>query len=750
MQSFETSTSNRLESTANSKQHMALKHKRSLSESKSADGANLMITMHHVGRTRFNSSTDSNTSGVSSFESVFGIALSDIYKALSPIPSSSNLMVVGKPKERFRRISLTGASFREYSLSPQDAQGYALLRSIRRYQRPMFSESAADELADIIDNNVSMSNKLSIEQQQRRLKVRSLDRHSNLVPLEMDGFGQANDISYTAPYGSNVGYVRGPCYVGICLPKNILEIFPNKVNLNTYVSCCVQDADVNESPSNMKQQLIADYVSEFDESSGSSLSDLSSTTSKRPKWTGNRHNQHQCLLCCRKLSSSLSFAKDNSMLFRSIRANGSDGVDVLDSASSISVIQRLQKKNHLNPLPIASDIALNSPESLMSDDLRNEKINLTILKYVQRISNPVWVKQSKMALYKIKQRHPQYFQDVCFYSEVCKALSANSYSLNARRFLQELFLDVDYSLFHHEAIDIINTKKEADEISNSSSGDIVDKSSSAVNTSTASVDVTDSSVQSASADSLIDKEPNNISMSPTIVPISNHTVKAHMVKSPPLASVYETSRENLCDSLGTSSKLKSNDLKISYELEPKSMEESLKIIQIDNNNTKEQKTLPKSIECNNETNVKEIITNNSASKNNNSNNNGNNSDFSSNNTNTDNDTSVKLRNNTTTTTDRKHTRPRFNTLELDLSCSKNKFPIKHRLTSPESAITTTITTPTSSCSLLNSQRIIKSLSASITTPPNIALYCEKRMKTSKSEALLSRDSRDHTHEKTSS
>lgn len=687
-----------------------------------------MITMHHVGRTRFNSSTDSNTSGVSSFESVFGIALSDIYKALSPIPSSSNLMVIGKTNERFRRISLTGASFREYSLSPQDAQGYAKLRSIRRYQRPMFSESAADELADIIDNNVSISNKLTIEQQPRRLKVRSLDRHSNLVPLELDalsGFGQTNEMSCSTPYGSNVSYVRGPCYSGICLPKNILEIFPNKVNLNTYVSCCVQDNDANESPTTMKQQFIADYVSEFDESSGSSLSDLSSTTSKRPKWTGNRHNQHQCLLCCRKLSSSLSFAKDNSMLLRSLRTNGTEGVDVLDSASSMSVIQRLQKKSHINPLSIASDLPLNSPESLMSEDLRNERINLTILKYVQRISNPVWVKQSKLALYKIKQRHPQYFQDVCFYSEICKALSSNSYSLNARRFLQELFLDVDYTLFYHEAVDIINTKKEVDDLSNSSFGDIIEKPNLTINTSIASVDVTDSSTtQSGVVDPLTDKDYNNINLSPTIVPLANHTAKAHIAKSPPLASVYETSRENLCDSLGNSSKSKTTDLKITYAFEPKSIEENLKIIQIDNE--KEEKLTPKSIEFD----ENNLITNN--------NNTSNNSD-NSNNSNTDTDNSVKLRNNTT---EKKHTRPRFNTLELDLSCSKNKFPIKHRLKTSYSATTTTaITTPTSSNSLLNSQRIIKSLSASITTPPNI-LYCEKRMKSSKSEAILSSENRD--------
>ena len=170
---------------ANSTRLTVLKHKRSLSESKTTDGISLISAANHlVSRTRFNSGTESNTSGVSSYESVFGVVMGDLYKQLSPIPSSSNLLEMKKPNERFRRISLTGASFREPVISQQDAQGYAKLRSIRRHQRPMLSESAADELADIIDGNLRSSYKLTIGQQQRRLKVRSLDRTSNLVSFE--------------------------------------------------------------------------------------------------------------------------------------------------------------------------------------------------------------------------------------------------------------------------------------------------------------------------------------------------------------------------------------------------------------------------------------------------------------------------------------------------------------------------------------------------------------------------------------
>ena len=151
------------------------KHSRSLSESKTSEGLTSMTIGPNqivvtTNRTRFNSGTDSNTSGVSSCESVYGrYMLSDLHNTLSPIPSSSNLLEVKKSNEPFRRISLTGASFRENTLSPQDVQGYAKLRKLRSSQRPMFSESAAEELADFI----------AIGQQiNRKLKVRSLDRQS--------------------------------------------------------------------------------------------------------------------------------------------------------------------------------------------------------------------------------------------------------------------------------------------------------------------------------------------------------------------------------------------------------------------------------------------------------------------------------------------------------------------------------------------------------------------------------------------
>lgn len=145
------------------------------------------------------------------YDNLFFSYYSDLQQTLSPIPSSSDLheyRKMVKPsfekynrwcEEQFRKISLTGLPVRDVKINPQDVHGYAKIRHIKRNQRPMLSESAAEDLMKVInvgvyDDDVSNENNrlqdmddeaddyriISRAQQQqmaaRSLKVRSLDR----------------------------------------------------------------------------------------------------------------------------------------------------------------------------------------------------------------------------------------------------------------------------------------------------------------------------------------------------------------------------------------------------------------------------------------------------------------------------------------------------------------------------------------------------------------------------------------------
>ncbi|KAJ2946925.1 hypothetical protein O0L34_g16267 [Tuta absoluta] len=71
-----------------------------------------------------------------------------------------------------------------------------------------------------------------------------------------------------------------------------------------------------------------------------------------------------------------------------------------------------------------------------------------VLHHVFYMSNPIHVRQTRLVLLSLKQRHPEAFRSVCVYSDVCALLSRDTYMLCARRFIQELFLDANFECFY--------------------------------------------------------------------------------------------------------------------------------------------------------------------------------------------------------------------------------------------------------------------------------------------------------------
>lgn len=462
-----------------------------------------------------------------------------------------------------------------------------------------------------------------------------------------------------------------------------MDLFPSPRSNGTYVTRCIKDADSMDWA--LKHGVVAEFISECDEYSVSSLSDISSTTSKRSKINGPKHNRQACLLCCRQAQSINRFNSTNGVPSVGGAVTNSSDIDLTGSSSALTATPNKKFPENGN-----LDTTYNSSESHLSDENYTDKIQDTILRHVQRMSNPIWSKQSKLALFKIKQKHPHFFQNICLYSDVCTALTQNTYRFASRKFLQEIFTDVDYTTFYADAFEIVSKKKalldakrEENHVQDQNDTDTVD----GVNS---TIDTIPSEPSSPTANALAEKVRN----SPQIPNIMSHPMKSHLLRSPPLASVYETSRENLSDSLGNHTKSILNSTPINNEIDVMSRlqtEADIEIIphtqsSFDNKMNRMDDTM----HLNNDSNAKK---------------------------------SEQIDNNRT------YSRPRFNTLELDLSCTKNKFPITERRKTFD--LSSSI-----SNSALYSQRITKSLSSSITSAPSMSLYCEKRLQTSKSEAIL--------------
>ena len=54
-------------------------------------------------------------------------------------------------------------------------------------------------------------------------------------------------------------------------------------------------------------------------------------------------------------------------------------------------------------------------------------------------------KQAEVALVRLQRKWPEIFSDVCFYCDVCHLLSQFQFRSSSRRFIQELFTDLNYT-----------------------------------------------------------------------------------------------------------------------------------------------------------------------------------------------------------------------------------------------------------------------------------------------------------------
>lgn len=506
--------------------------------------------------------------------------------------------------------------------------------------------------------------------------------------------------------------------LGICLPRNIVDLFPEQLHTGTYVSRFTQEFETLEPNNSSASSILTKgiFLQEGDlgenqlgapsESAVSSSSDLSASNKRVRKKTNinpidsinlttneavsiassfgvtaSKHKKKSCLLCCRT---------------RVIN-------NIFDTSTCLN-IQEPKDLASQNSKTRDSDTSFYSPESIISDDSANtnmpDRISSTILRNVRKMANPIMYKSCRKILIELKQKYPQSFQDICLYSEICTYMAQCSYRMVVRRFIQEIFLDLKFEAFDN-GVELVMESAE--------------KRFSDFNLLNISKKLPSSPV-------LQSKLPGSFPPPSTSNPISLH--KLSSLKSPLLASVYETSIENLMDSPPRLAKDEVDagmDDVSDFITSPSELLASTQItaeIHSQGRNGNE-------VESSSQTSERETL--------------------------------------------RHFRRGRFNTLELDLSCSRNKFPYKNHRSPTEiyPLATSTLQRPVSLNTKQEGQKALHksiistsdhSFEASsrktLTSPisPIGKLFCEQRLLTSsRSEATLSNkrdDFKDETDEDT--
>ncbi|KAK7495005.1 hypothetical protein BaRGS_00013645 [Batillaria attramentaria] len=457
-----------------------------LCDSKGKEPISSESSQRSKGRTdSFN--TDSTTSGVSSCESGTLPGMVAALSSLSPIPSSSSISTLSptaavgqgtstssKSKggsdahepvhpstaQRMRFRLSRVPSLHRRSASPalgslqslpgstsnlfttyRDVMGYATLRSIRRlrtYSADADPDEKGQEGVTVPETRITRT--ISIESDSSVDSNLWLSIRRNMSSTSLTEHDHQGTPNQPAPPRAFKPWSPHNRFVGLALPVDINMIFE-----------VIEGEDVRSTVSKEKspEEALAERLAEVKVSVPLHIPPLT-------KETTFQHSRDMCLLCtwsrqrCYKTGDS-SQAVDNIPPIDGEK----DTVGRKDSdADSLITGERDSRSRGGSVVEHASSATPGSQTSSASSDTATKKltedsdegrrlIRMEVLRLIVNLSSSVGLKGSEQGLLALKQRFPSTFKDVCFFSEACLILSTYSFRLNARRFIQELFDEID-------------------------------------------------------------------------------------------------------------------------------------------------------------------------------------------------------------------------------------------------------------------------------------------------------------------
>ncbi|XP_052738397.1 rapamycin-insensitive companion of mTOR [Bicyclus anynana] len=505
-------------------------HERSLTESRTVDILSYeraphrvhienrlgrMNSLDHAREARVRNTSESSTSGVSSCDSFLGkYAIPDRVLKLSPIPSSSSLYGmksnssshrprIPEPQRRTSTSSYTNTTPDIGSSPPtqKDMSGYATIQSLNKHRRPHYvSESGASDI-DVLTWLPYDSNQRPKPFSSLRDRAKSTrERMAKLSLLEYDWkpltqgessqrvFAPSSAPTQVAPSGP-----RSPYYIGICLPRNLMELFPTEDEPKE--SVVEGDKGIARVTSLLAESTTPDHIA-FTKNTDVPASTIGSIRTATPGASGvaNVSESSRIEALTSKLSANaqsksdsepktdrsevdnikvesdidkaaltesvvkVDVTRDDSSMVSNVlssRMSGGKAVWRHAAADCLACVRTRPPSSH--ELREAFFAELESPSSSRAEGRTSPAAapQAQLLHHVLFMSNPIHLRQARSALLTLKQRHPDVFRSPCVYSDVCALIARDTYMLCARRFLQELFIDTNFECFLNEPAAIL-------------------------------------------------------------------------------------------------------------------------------------------------------------------------------------------------------------------------------------------------------------------------------------------------------
>lgn len=358
--------------------------------------------------------------------------------------------------------------------SSQDLEGYAALRELKP-PRTSNRNTPAHSLrpSSLAKTYVPKTRSLDFRYSRKRVSLRSFMPKVNfggklisscvgLRPVRTISFDGLNDVPSKKSATSQMASLEAipksspgtkedasssslssshssgrPEYLGICVPVDISMIFQVNEGEDER-SKVTEDYDslLQLSKSEYKASRISfhDFVPQDDSSA-----------------YVEQHHVESCLGCfhiCRSANPVMT-EDDQGELSEAFSAGG---MEILTTRSSSLVQSSNSRKCSTTDAAGDSVTSQTSAESVSVDKgllsetttLGRTLIRKEVLRLVINLGSSVGVKSTEQGLLIMKQKFPAAFQDLCLYSEVCLLLRNYSFRLGSRRFVQELFQDLNF------------------------------------------------------------------------------------------------------------------------------------------------------------------------------------------------------------------------------------------------------------------------------------------------------------------
>ncbi|ELW53469.1 Rapamycin-insensitive companion of mTOR [Tupaia chinensis] len=373
--------------------------------------------------------------------------------------------------------------------SSRDAFGYATLKRLqqqRMHPSLSHSEALASPAKDVLFTDTitmkanSFESRLTPSRFMKALSYASLDKEDLLSPINQNTLQRSSSVRSMV---SSATYGGSDDYIGLALPVDINDIFQVKdipyfqtKNIPPHddrgTRVFAHDAGglpsgtgglVKNSFHLLRQQMSLTEIMNSIHSDASLFLESTEDTGLQ------EHTDDNCLYCvCIEI---LGFQPSNQL---SAICSHSDLQDIPYSDWCEQTIH--------NPLEVVpskfsgisgcsdgvsqegSASSTKSTELLLGvktipDDTPMCRILLRkeVLRLVINLSSSVSTKCHETGLLTIKEKYPQTFDDICLYSEVSHLLSHCTFRLPCRRFIQELFQDVQFLQMPEEAEAVLAT-----------------------------------------------------------------------------------------------------------------------------------------------------------------------------------------------------------------------------------------------------------------------------------------------------